>query len=153
MTGRSRLVEKLILAAGGETASICEDWSIGWAARALVERSARTCDAVRVTGEADTGGTEGVGGTACDTRTRGRKLVIRTSQAEFCGSRTSRAGRIAILASIVGSIDERSRRARTNAFPPAEDQTWEATRALKLTYNRSNVEAWNFTSRAFRGAT
>ena len=67
MAGRSRLVEKLILCTGGETTSVCEDWSIGWTARALVERSARTRGAVGVTGETDAGGTEGVGRTGCNT--------------------------------------------------------------------------------------
>ena len=67
LAGGSRLVEELILRTCGETTSVCENRSIGWTARALVERSARTRGAVGVTGETDAGGTEGAGGTGCNT--------------------------------------------------------------------------------------
>ena len=153
MTGGSCLVEILILGAGREATSVCEDWPIGWTARALVERSTRASDAVRVTGETDTGGTEGVGRTARDARARGRKLVIGTGEAEVCGSRTARAGPVALLARVVSRVDERSRRTRFDTFALTEDETREASRAPELVYSRGDVEARDSASRAFRRAS
>jgi len=64
LTCSSRLVEILTLGARGEATSVCEDWSIGWTAGALIEATARTRGTVGVTGDTGARGTEGVGRTA-----------------------------------------------------------------------------------------
>lgn len=79
MTGGSRLVEILILGAGGETASVCEDWSVGWTAGALIEASARTRGTVGMTGHTGARGAEGVGRTARNARAGRREFVVGTS--------------------------------------------------------------------------
>jgi len=57
------------------------------------------------------------------------------------------------MACIVSGIEERPRRARLDALSLTEDETREAAGALKLGYNRSDVEAWDFTPCTFRGTT
>ena len=67
MTGRSRLVEELVLGAGRETATVCEDRAVGWTAGALIEGSTGTRGTVGMTGDAGTGGAKGVGRAARNT--------------------------------------------------------------------------------------